>query len=155
MSFYDLGMTSHIVDQIDPAFVIHGGAGNVPSRTGEEAAKSRCSLRQAFPARQQALVVSACNTAIAAAMTMEDDPLFNVRRGGVLTANETVETDSAIMTGDGPVGAVVRDRHGHLAAASSISGLIDVNSSGQLVVCHMSASMPVAWPDHDDILTSV
>ncbi|MCP3884401.1 MAG: isoaspartyl peptidase/L-asparaginase, partial [Propionibacteriaceae bacterium] len=50
-------MTSHVVDQPGPTLVIHGGAGNVPSRTGEEAEKFRRSLRQAFAAGQRALDV--------------------------------------------------------------------------------------------------
>ncbi|MGC7389493.1 isoaspartyl peptidase/L-asparaginase, partial [Xanthomonas citri pv. citri] len=88
-----------------PTLIIHGGAGNVPSRTGEEAETFRRSLRQAFAAGQRALDVSACDAVIAAVTAMEDDPLFNAGRGGVLTANGTVETDAAVMTGDGHAGA--------------------------------------------------
>lgn len=108
---YDPVMTSHVVDQPGPTLVIHGGAGNVPSRTGEEAEKFRRSLRQAFAAGQRALDVSACDAVIAAVTAMEDDPLFNAGRGGVLTANGTVETDAAVMTGDGHAGAVCCSRH--------------------------------------------
>ncbi|MSS46334.1 isoaspartyl peptidase/L-asparaginase [Cutibacterium sp. WCA-380-WT-3A] len=304
-------MTSHVVNQPGPTLVIHGGAGNVPSRTGTEAENFRHSLRQAFAAGQRALDVSARDAVIAAVMAMEDDPLFNAGRGGALAENGTVEADAAIMTGDGragavccshharnpiqlalkvltdsphvllcdppaqvcrewgldveppeyfvtsarraqlervlagrqraprhgTVGAVARDRHGHLAAATSTGGivassvgrigdspvigagtfarngvvavcctgdgeaflqgavahevdarmrlagqpvdhaalgaltdevssrctddapatggLIAVDSCGRLVVCHVSASMLAAWPDHGDVLTSV
>ena len=39
--------------------------------------------------------------------------------------------------------------------APATGGLIAVDASGRLVVCHVSASMLAAWPDHGEVLTSV
>ena len=41
---YDPVMTSHVVDQPGPTLVIHGGAGNVPSRTGEAVSYTHLTL---------------------------------------------------------------------------------------------------------------
>ncbi|ALU24179.1 asparaginase [Cutibacterium acnes] len=39
--------------------------------------------------------------------------------------------------------------------APATGGLIAIDSCERLVVCHVSASMLAAWPDHGEVLTSV
>ena len=113
LDVYALCMTSHVVDQLGPTLVIHGGAGNVPPRTGEDAERFRLSLRRAFDAGQAVLDAGgpALDAVTASVVAMEGDPLFNAGRGGVLTAKGTVETDAAVMTGHGRAGAVCCSRH--------------------------------------------
>lgn len=62
-------------------------------------------MRQAFAAGQRASTLVLKTPSSQPLQRWEDDPLFNAKEVG-FTANGTVETDAAVMTGDGHAGAV-------------------------------------------------
>ncbi len=88
----------------ETAIVIHGGAGSLSpdEMTAKKEKSYRTSLRAALQDGNEVLqnggsALDAVQTAIT---TMESDTLFNAARGAVLTSENTVELDAAIMDGD-------------------------------------------------------
>jgi beta-aspartyl-peptidase (threonine type) len=83
--------------------VIHGGSGAMrPGKLDPETeACARDGLGRALDAGQAVLASGggAIDAVEAAARVLEDDPCFNAGRGSVLTADEEVELDAAIMDG--------------------------------------------------------
>ena len=83
--------------------VIHGGSGAMRRGSLDPAmeACAREGLAQALDAGERILAGggSAVDAVEAAARVLEDDPCFNAGRGSVLTAEEEVELDAAIMDG--------------------------------------------------------
>lgn len=88
----------------ETAIVIHGGAGSMsPDAMSEEREQAyRSSLRAALEEGNAVLEEggSALEAVQAAITTMEDDEIFNAARGAVLTSENTVELDAAIMDGE-------------------------------------------------------
>lgn len=88
----------------ETAIVIHGGAGSItPDEMGEaREAAYRTALRTALQRGNEVLQNggSALDAVQAAITTMESDTLFNAARGAVLTSENTVELDAAIMDGE-------------------------------------------------------
>lgn len=88
------------------AIVVHGGAGNVDPDRHE---RLRAGVRNAAEAGDAVLAAggSALDAVVAAVRVLEDDGEFNAGFGSVLTREQTVETDAAVMCGDTQrVGAV-------------------------------------------------
>jgi len=87
----------------ETAFAIHGGAGSIaPDEMSEKREEAyRASLEAALQEGNEVLQNggSALNAVQAAITTMESDTLFNAARGAVLTSENTVELDAAIMDG--------------------------------------------------------
>lgn len=88
------------------AIIVHGGAHQTPP---EQVAASRAGCLAALSAGRQ--VLEGGGTAVeaveAALRVLEDDPTFNAGYGSALTADGTVEMDSAVMDGQTlEVGAV-------------------------------------------------
>lgn len=87
----------------ESAIVIHGGTGSMtPDEMSEERQNMyRAALRLALQEGNQILRNggSALDAVEAAIVTMESDTLFNAARGAVLTSDNTVELDAAIMDG--------------------------------------------------------
>jgi Asparaginase len=88
----------------ETAIVIHGGAGSIsPDEMSAEKEKAyRTSLRAALRDGNAVLQNggSAIDAVQAAITTMESDTLFNAARGAVLTSENTVELDAAVMDGE-------------------------------------------------------
>lgn len=97
------------------ALAIHGGAGLL-RRQGLSAARlsaARDGLRAALAAGTEVLDRGgpAIEAVVAAVAILEDDPLFNAGRGGVLAADGTVQMDATLMDGrQGDVGALAAVR---------------------------------------------
>lgn len=89
---------------------IHGGAGTIrrDDLTPEKEAAYRAGLHAALAAGGAVLEAggSAEDAVIAAAMSLEDCPLFNAGHGGTFTAAGTIEMDAALMTSAAKAGAV-------------------------------------------------
>ncbi len=88
------------------AIIVHGGAGVV---TADRFERLRAGVRAAAEAGDAILAAggSALDAVVAAVRVLEDDPEFNAGRGSALTRDGTVETDAAVMDGEGQrVGAV-------------------------------------------------
>lgn len=89
---------------------IHGGAGTIRREelTPEKEAAYRAGLDAALRAGGAVLEAggSAEEAVLAAAMSLEDCPLFNAGRGSTFTAAGTIEMDAALMTSGGEAGAV-------------------------------------------------
>jgi beta-aspartyl-peptidase (threonine type) len=87
----------------ETAFAIHGGAGSIaPDEMSADREQAyRASLRAALEAGHEVLQDggTALDAVQAAIVTMERDTLFNAARGAVLTSENTVELDAAIMNG--------------------------------------------------------
>ena len=87
----------------ETAFAIHGGAGSLSpdAMSADREHAYRASLRAALQAGNEVLQDggAALNAVQAAITTMESDTLFNAARGAVLTSENTVELDAAIMDG--------------------------------------------------------
>lgn len=85
------------------AVAVHGGAGRYDYNqfTDEQKAAYHAGLREALLAAKQ--VLEANGTAVdavqAAAIKLEDNPLFNAGKGAVLNSEGEVELDSSIMDG--------------------------------------------------------
>ena len=97
--------------QADWAFVIHGGAGDIPAveRVPERWALYRADLDAAMEAGTSILRGggTSLDAVEAAVVVLEDSPLFNAGRGAVFTSEETNELDASIMDGrDRNAGAV-------------------------------------------------
>ena len=91
--------------------VVHGGAGTIrPSDlTVEREQACRDALVRALRAGDSVFASGgdALAMAVAAVCVLEDDPVFNAGRGGVLDAEGKVSMDAAVMRGvDGVAGAV-------------------------------------------------
>jgi isoaspartyl peptidase/L-asparaginase-like protein (Ntn-hydrolase superfamily) len=103
---------------------IHGGAGTVPREimTAEREDAFHEGLRRALRAGHAMLKDggAALDAVTAAAMALEDDPLFNAGRGAVFTADDKMELDAAVMEGRdrraGAVAGICGPRHPVLAA---------------------------------------
>ena len=98
-------------EQADWAFVIHGGAGNIPAseRAPERWALYSADLDAAMEAGTAVLKGggSSLDAVEAAVVILEDSPLFNAGRGAVFTSEETNELDASVMDGrDRNAGAV-------------------------------------------------
>jgi len=82
---------------------VHGGAGLVHrhSLTPEREEACRAGLRDALAAGADVLGRrgTALDAAVAAVVSLEDNPLFNAGRGAVLTADGRIELDAAVMDG--------------------------------------------------------
>lgn len=91
---------------MQPAIIVHGGAGNIPAEE-QEAYRQGCRR-----AAQQGWAVlerggRAADAVEAAIVVMEDDEAFDAGRGSVLNADGQVEMDAGFMNGaDMRVGAV-------------------------------------------------
>ncbi|MBS7788587.1 isoaspartyl peptidase/L-asparaginase [Roseococcus sp. SDR] len=89
---------------------IHGGAGTIRREelTPEKEAAYRAGLDAALRAGGAVLEAggSAEEAVLAAAISLEDCPLFNAGRGSTFTAAGTIEMDAALMTSGGDAGAV-------------------------------------------------
>lgn len=87
----------------ETAIVIHGGTGSMsPDAMSDEREQAyRSSLRAALEEGHAVLEEggTALEAVQAAITTMEDDEIFNAARGAVLTSENTVELDAAIMDG--------------------------------------------------------
>ena len=90
--------------QSDTAILIHGGAGGMsPAEMSDQQERVyREALRSALENGNDVLQNggSALDAVEAAITTMESDTLFNAARGAVLTSENTVELDAAIMDGE-------------------------------------------------------
>ena len=105
---------------------IHGGAGTIrrDELTPEKAAAYRIALEAALRAGGAILAAggSAEAAVVAAAMTLEDCPLFNAGHGSTFTAAGTIEMDACLMTSAGQAGAVtgVRRIRNPILAAKAV-----------------------------------
>jgi beta-aspartyl-peptidase (threonine type) len=96
---------------------VHGGCGNPVGGTVEHEEAYHRGLEEAVLAAAAALTAGAgaLGAAQAAVSRLEDDPVFNAGRGSVLTSDETVEIDAAVMCGRtgraGAVAALTTVRH--------------------------------------------
>ncbi len=93
------------------AIAVHGGAGLIArhSLTAAREEACRAGLHTAVVRGQAILAAggSALDAVVEAAQSLEDDPLFNAGRGGVLNAEGFVEMDAALMQGmDRTAGAI-------------------------------------------------
>ena len=93
------------------AFIIHGGAGNIPAseRAPERWALYRADLDAAMEAGTDILKSggTSLDAIEAAIVILEDSPQFNAGRGAVFTNAETNELDASVMDGrDRNAGAV-------------------------------------------------
>ena len=93
------------------AIAVHGGAGLIArhSLTAAREEACRAGLHTAVVRGQAILAAggSALDAVVEAAKSLEDDPLFNAGRGGVLNAEGFVEMDAALMQGmDRTAGAI-------------------------------------------------
>ena len=103
----------------DTALLIHGGAGGMSQEAMSTAQQTKYkeALRAALSAGNAVLQDggSALDAVEAVITTMEDDTLFNAGRGAVLTSQNTVELDAAIMDGEtrnaGALTGVKRVKH--------------------------------------------
>ena len=88
----------------DTALLIHGGAGGMSADAMSEAQQTtyKRALRRALEAGNEVLQDegTALDAVEAVITTMESDTLFNAGRGAVLTSQNTVELDAAIMDGE-------------------------------------------------------
>jgi beta-aspartyl-peptidase (threonine type) len=97
---------------VKPAILVHGGAG--PAAPDDEAVACEAGCQKAARAGYEVLRSggSSLDAVVAAAVVLEDDPLFNAGTGGALTADGVVELDASVMVGESrAAGAVacVRD----------------------------------------------
>jgi beta-aspartyl-peptidase (threonine type) len=95
------------------AIVIHGGAGALTRENVTEELQREYEHALTTALRQGQRILEAGDSALDAvvgAITMlEDSPLFNAGRGSVLTHDETIEMDAAVMCGETSLaGAVTR-----------------------------------------------
>lgn len=99
------------------ALAIHGGAGLIHRDSLSPERERRCveALGAALDAGGQLLRrgASALDAVVAAVVLLEDSPLFNAGRGAVLTGEERVELDAAVMCGR-------RRRGGAVAGTSTV-----------------------------------
>ena len=111
---------SHSSGMANPVIAIHGGAG--VRRADRPGARHRAVLREALDAGYELLRRNASSLAAvaAAAVVLEDSPLFNAGRGSSFNSDGEVEMDASIMDGAtlraGAVAAVQRIRNPILAA---------------------------------------
>jgi len=124
------------------SLALHGGAGGrIVELSTEQRGVFEAGLATAHAAGIAVLERggSALDAVCASVEQLENNPLFNAGRGAALTANGTVELDSAVMDGSGLAGAVAVSRHAKnpvLVARSVMertSHLLLVDPSEQLV----------------------
>lgn len=84
--------------EIQPAVVVHGGAGAWQS-ADEAAAEAGCLAAVDVGIAVLGAGGSAMDAAIAAVRVLEDDPIYNAGIGSVLTVDGRVEVDAAVMDG--------------------------------------------------------
>ncbi len=92
----------------DSVLLVHGGCGNPRGGGLRDEPEYHRALEEALAAGWAVLEAdgAAVDAVQAAVESLEDSPLFNAGRGSVLTSEGTVETDAALMMGDGRAGAV-------------------------------------------------
>ncbi|MFD2176974.1 isoaspartyl peptidase/L-asparaginase family protein [Veronia pacifica] len=98
------------------SLAIHGGAGTIEKHRMKADLEQayRHALADALLAGKNILMAggSSVDAVVAAVVSMEDNPLFNAGRGSVLTHDEMVEMDAAVMNGkDLNAGALCGVRH--------------------------------------------
>lgn len=135
---------------MEPAIVVHGGAGLVPP---ERHARLRDGVRAAAAAGHAVLAAggTALDAVVAAVRLLEDDPEFNAGTGSALTRDGTVETDAAVMTGhDQRIGAVgaVPDMGCAIALARAVlaKGEHVLLAGPAALVFAKEAGIPIAAP---------
>lgn len=84
-----------------PAILVHGGAGRIHEDDRAEAAAEGCLLAARAGHAILAAGGSALDAVEAAAIVLEDDPLFNAGIGSSLNVDGIVEHDAMIMEGAG------------------------------------------------------
>lgn len=82
------------------AMVVHGGAGQWEPEALEAA---QAGLRRAIEEGRRILTAggSALDAVVAAAVVLEDDPIFNAGTGATLNLHGDAECDASVMCGDG------------------------------------------------------
>lgn len=91
------------------ALAIHGGAGGrVEELSVQGDGEYEDGLAVAYRAGAEVLDKggTALDAVCAAVVSLEDNPLFNSARGSALRADGSIQTDAAVMSGDGRAGAV-------------------------------------------------
>lgn len=93
---------------LEPAIIVHGGAGERPAEGAEaDAARRGCEAAVAVGLGVLAAGGAALDAVQAAVRQLEDDPQFNAGLGACLTRAGTVELDASLMDGAGlRIGAV-------------------------------------------------
>ena len=85
------------------AVAVHGGAGRYDYKqfSEEQKAAYHAGLREALLAAEKVLAANgkAVDAVVAAAIVLEDNPLFNAGKGAVLNSEGEVELDASIMDG--------------------------------------------------------
>lgn len=84
--------------KIQPAVVVHGGAGDWRS-ADEPAAEAGCLAAVEAGIAVLSAGGTSMDAAIAAVRVLEDDPIYNAGIGSVLTCDGRVEVDAAVMDG--------------------------------------------------------
>ena len=117
---------------------IHGGAGTIrrSELTPEKESAYRAGLEAALQAGGAILAAggNAEEAVVAAAMSLEDCPIFNAGRGSTFTAAGTIEMDAALMTSAAQAGAVsgvTRIRNPILAAQAVMRATPHLLLAGQ------------------------
>jgi L-asparaginase / beta-aspartyl-peptidase len=92
---------------MNPAIIVHGGAGDWSAEDGAgDAALAGCHAAARAGFDILARGGSALDAAVAAVVVLEDDPRFNAGTGSALSVDGEVECDASVMCGDGRAGAV-------------------------------------------------
>ncbi len=125
-------------EAIEPAIVIHGGAGTLlrEHMTAEAEAAHRQKLAEAVDAGYAVLSNGgpSVDAVTAALVVLEDSPLFNAGRGAVYTHDGAHELDASIMRGEdlnaGAVAGVQRVKNPILAARAVMEHSVHVMLSG-------------------------
>lgn len=83
---------------IEPVFVVHGGAGDIPdSRDQPKFDGILAAIRKAHAVyKNNSSITDACQAAVE---SMEDDEAFNAGRGSVLNLKGEIEMEALIMEG--------------------------------------------------------
>lgn len=134
------------------ALIVHGGAGKW--RPGSDA-DALAGVRAAVEAGRKILEAngSALDAACAAAVVLEDNPVFNAGTGGVLNFDGVVELDACVMeSGHAQVGAVSglqRVKNPILVARKVMEETDHVMLTGEGALRFARA---MGFPDHDPIV---
>ena len=84
---------------IQPAIVVHGGAGATAADDHARSCAAGCLVAARIGHRVLAAGGTALEAVEAAVVALEDDPLFNAGTGACLTADGDIELDAALMNG--------------------------------------------------------
>ena len=126
--------------------MVHGGAGT------ERSNECLAALRQAALAGWQALDRGTVDAVERAAISMEDDPLFNAGYGSVLNLEGEVEMDASVMDGAsgrcGAVAALKSVRHPVSVARQVMEQTPHVLLAGTGAVRFARA---IGWPEFDPV----